>query len=136
MKEGYLAVEITTPQKKWVFEDVSSCSAPGVEGGFQILINHAPLLNQITIGEIKLERETGTEIFATSGGFLEVLNDRVSLLLESCEKAEQIHIERAQKSAERARQRLKERTEKVDIVRAEVSLARALNRLRIGEKLK
>ncbi len=136
MNEGFLAVEITTPQKKWEYKDVRSCSAPGVEGGFQVLMNHAPMLNQLEIGEVRLESESGNKLFATSGGFLEVLNNKVSLLLESCEEAEQINVERAERSAERARERLQERSEKLDTARAEASLARALNRIRIAGKVK
>ncbi len=136
MEEGYLTVDITTPQRKWIFDEIKSCTAPGVEGGFQVLFNHAPMLNQIDVGEIKLETEKGREIFATSGGFLEVLKNKVSLLLETCEKAENIDLERAQDSAKRARKRLEEHAEQTDIPRAETALARALNRIRVAGNVK
>jgi F-type H+-transporting ATPase subunit epsilon len=132
MKEGYLTVDITTPQRKWIFEEIKSCTAPGVEGGFQVLFKHAPMLNQLDVGEIKLETDRDLEIFATSGGFLEVLKNTVSLLLESCEKAENIDLDRARDAAERARRRLQEHAEKTDIPRAEAALARALNRIRVA----
>jgi len=135
MNANNLIVEITTPQKKRTFEEVISCSAPGVKGSFQVLFNHAPLLSQLGIGEIKIETGEGQFYFATSGGFLEVLNNRVSLLLETCESADEIDIQRAESAAERARRRLKEREKDLDETRAEVALARALNRLRVARKI-
>jgi len=130
-----LTVSITTPQKKRVFEGVNSCTAPGIRGSFQILVNHAPLLSQLEIGEIKLESEKGLERFSTSGGFLEVLKNNVSLLLESCEKAEEIDVERAKSALERARKRLHEKKAELDSSRAEAALLRALNRIRIAGKV-
>ena len=130
-----LTVSITTPQKKRVFEGVTSCTAPGTRGSFQILVNHAPLLSQLEIGEIKLESEKGLERFSTSGGFLEVLKNNVSLLLESCEKAEEIDVERAKSALERARKRLHEKKAELDSSRAEAALLRALNRIRIAGKV-
>jgi F-type H+-transporting ATPase subunit epsilon len=127
-------VEITTPHKKWAFENVKSCSAPGVKGSFQVLHNHAPLLNQLEIGAIKLETAEETFFYAASGGFLEVLNNKVVLLLETCEKAEQIDVSRAENAADRARTRLSDKTEEVDLSRAKLALARALNRIRIAGK--
>jgi len=136
MDENRLSVTITTPQKKWVLDDIVSVTAPGVMGSFQVLSQHAPLMTQLEIGEIKVEKEGGTELFATAGGFLEVLKNNVSLLLESCEVAAEIDSARAENSAERARDRLKNHSEEIDIPRAEMALARALNRIRIANKVK
>jgi F-type H+-transporting ATPase subunit epsilon len=131
-----ITVTITTPQIEWSFENVSSCSAPGVEGGFQILSNHASLLSQLEIGLIKLKTTDGEEhLFATSGGFLEVHDNKVSIVVETCERASEIDVARAEHSAERARHRLKERPDDLDVTRAELSLQRALNRIRIAYKL-
>jgi len=135
MASDNLTVTITTPQKEWIFNNVISCSAPGVEGGFQILVNHASLMSQLEIGLIKLGNQEREQFFATSGGFLEVSENKISLLLETCEIASEIDIERAESSAERARKRLKERPDDVDIVRAQLSLQRALNRIRVAHKL-
>ncbi|MEJ2636305.1 MAG: F0F1 ATP synthase subunit epsilon [Calditrichia bacterium] len=134
METNLFTVEITTPQKKWTFENVISCSAPGVKGSFQVLYNHAPLLSQLEIGSIKLETTDGILFFATSGGFLEVLNNKVGMLLDTAEKSDQIDVTRAGNAAERARNRLKERAEDLDAARAEASLARALNRLYVAQK--
>lgn len=135
MAGNNLTVTITTPQKEWIFNNVISCSAPGVEGGFQILVKHAPFMSQLEIGIIKLEKQEGEQFFATSGGFLEVSQNKISLLLDTCEIASEIDIERAESSAERARERLKERSDDLDIVRAQLSLQRALNRIKVANKL-
>jgi len=135
MELNKLKVSITTPQKKWNFEDVISCTAPGVKGSFQILINHAPLMNKIEIGEVRITSREGEQSFATSGGFLEVLENDISLLLETCEDAAKIDVERAKKAADRARERLRQKAEDVDGVRAEAALARALNRIRVASKV-
>ncbi len=136
MERNILKVEITTPQKKWQFDETLAIKAPGVKGSFQVLYNHAPLMSQLEIGEVKLETSDGISMFATSGGFLEVLDNRVSLLLESCEKADSIDVERAEKAAERARTRLESGEETVDAMRAEAALARAMNRIKIARKSK
>jgi F-type H+-transporting ATPase subunit epsilon len=130
-----LTVSITTPQKKRVFEGVNSCTAPGTKGSFQVLVNHAPLLSQLEIGEIKLVSDQGLERFSTSGGFLEVLKNNVSLLLETCENSEEIDVERAKSALERARKRLQEKSVDLDNSRAEGALLRALNRIRIAGKV-
>jgi len=136
MNENNLSVTITTPQNKWILDEIKSVTAPGVMGSFQVLRHHAPMMTQLEIGEIKLETEQNVERFATTGGFLEVLKNNVSLLLESCEKATEIDIGRAERAAGRARERLQKRPEEVDIPRAEIALARALNRIRIANKVK
>ncbi len=133
MAEG-LSIEITTPQKQWRFEHAASCTAPGVLGNFQVLQNHAPLMSELTIGELKVVVDGDEKYFAVSGGFLEVKNNVVSLVLEACEAADEIDVERAQRAMERAKQRLKERRPDLDVVRAEAALTRALNRLRVARK--
>lgn len=135
MAVNNITVTITTPQIEWTFENVLSCSAPGVKGRFQILSNHASLLSQLEIGLIKLETGGKEHLFATSGGFLEVHDNKVSIVVETCEKASEIDVTRAEQSADRARHRLKERPDDLDVMRAELSLQRALNRIRIAHKL-
>ena len=135
MDEKYLRVNVTTPQKTWVFEQVNTVSAPGIMGGFQVLINHAPMIAQLEIGEIELNLPDKIQLYATSGGFLEILNDQVSLLLESCEQANEIDVNRAEASADRAKERLRNKSEDIDLARAEAALARALNRIKIASKI-
>jgi F-type H+-transporting ATPase subunit epsilon len=135
MNGNKISVTITTPQKKWILDDIIGVTAPGVMGSFQVLSQHAPMMAQLDIGEVKLETGEGSQLFATTGGFLEVLKNNISLLLESCEKADEIDIARAESAADRARKRLKERSAEIDIIRAEGALARALNRIRVANKV-
>ncbi len=109
-----------------------SFSAPGEEGGFQVLYNHAPLLSAIVVGEVKIQESDGKLArYATSGGFVEVLSNHVVLLAETAESSEEIDVRRAEEAKRRAEERLHEPAPDLDIQRARLALARALNRLRI-----
>lgn len=126
-----LYVEIVTPGKRIFQGEAQSIRVPGVQGAFQVLRNHAPMIAAIDIGPLYLTTPTGDQItFATSGGFLEVLNNVVTVLGETVEPASDIDLERAKVSEERARQRLLESG--VDRARAEQALERARNRMRIA----
>lgn len=135
MAEKTFTLEIVTPRKVVFAGDVVSFSAPGVVGGFQVLYNHAPLLAAIGIGEAKLRDTHGQELrYATSGGFVDVLSNHVTMLAESAENPDDIDKARAEAAKERAMKRLAERQAGTDIERARVALARALNRLRIVQR--
>lgn len=136
MAEKTFKLEIVTPRKVVFSGDVQSFSAPGVMGGFQVLVNHAPLLAEITTGEVKLRDPQGSErSYATSGGFVDVLRNHVTLLAETAETPEEIDVGRAEKAKERARKRLAHREAGTDVERAEAALARAVNRLKIAQRL-
>jgi F-type H+-transporting ATPase subunit epsilon len=114
--------------------DVQTFTAPGVVGSFQVLFNHAPLLAAIGIGEVKMRDLLDNEIrYATSGGFVDVLKNNVTMLAETAERADEIDPARAVAAKERAAQRLAGRSSGIDVERARVALARALNRLKISE---
>lgn len=135
MSDKNILLEIVTPVKKVFSGNVQSFSAPGVVGGFQTLFNHAPLLSQIEIGEIKIVDDFGKTIFySTSGGFVEVNKNKIIVLADSAERADEIDFERATNSKLRAEERLKNRTSDLNILRAQISLSRALNRLKVSAK--
>ena len=95
MMDKTFKLEIVTPRKTVFDAPVQSVSAPGALGGFQVLVNHAPLLSSLRVGELKLLDQDGKEIrFATSGGFLEVRKNVVTLLAETAERADEIDVER------------------------------------------
>lgn len=128
-------IEIVTPRKIIFNGDVNSFSAPGLEGGFQVLFNHAPLLSTIGIGEVKLTTKDNAENrYATSGGFVEVKGNKVAMLAETIESINEIDVKRAEAAKERASQRLRERKPGIDLIRAEAALQRALNRIRLAYK--
>jgi F-type H+-transporting ATPase subunit epsilon len=125
------AVEVITPERTVMSTQAVSVSAPGVEGGFQVLYDHAALLSGLEAGRVTVRTAEGPQqVFATSGGVLEVRDNKVLLLLESAERALDIDVARAEAARARARERLAHRTAETDVIRAEAALRRALNRLR------
>lgn len=135
MADKSFTLEIVTPARVIFEGEVISFSAPGVMGGFQVLYNHAPLLAEIGIGAVKLVRPDGGDLrFATSGGFVNVLDNHVTMLAESVEGAAEINKERAQAARDRARQKLGEKLNDIELHEIQQALERALNRIRIAEK--
>jgi F-type H+-transporting ATPase subunit epsilon len=132
MKEIF--VEIITPSKSAYKGQVKSITLPGTLGNFQVLFNHAPLLSSLEIGKITIEDATGQHIeYATSGGTVDVKDNKVLLLADSVELVNEIDVERAKKAYERAKERLANRSKgDVDIMRAELALQRAINRMKMA----
>lgn len=130
MKEFNL--EVITPSKPVFSGAVVSVTVPGTLGNFQVLYNHAPILSSLEIGIVKIKLLSGDEKeFFTSGGTIEVLNNKVIILAESFESKDEIDLARAERSLERARERLsKWNKNNIDIVRAQASLNRALSRIK------
>ncbi|MFN3695560.1 MAG: ATP synthase F1 subunit epsilon, partial [Ignavibacterium sp.] len=95
--------------------------------------NHAPIISTFEIGMIKIDLTDKSKYFATAGGTIEVLNNKVLVLADSIESSDQIDIDRALKAKERAEKRLAEKKAETDIARAQAALARALNRIKIKE---
>jgi F-type H+-transporting ATPase subunit epsilon len=122
-------LEIVTPVKVIFTGAVLHVKAPGIKGYFGILHNHAPFLTALKIGVIEVRSGQGMKLFATSGGFAEVVENVMKILVETCEAAAEIDIERAERARDRAMQRLEHRSADVDAVRAQAALARAMNRL-------
>jgi len=135
MTDKIYRLEIVTPNKVVFSGDVTSFSAPGVIGGFQVLRNHAPLLSNIAVGEVKLTDAGGIEFrFATSGGFVEVHENKLVMLAETAERSDEIDVTRAEAARERAQRRLAEKKAETDIERARLALHRALNRLKVAAR--
>lgn len=134
MAEKIFQIEIATPQKYHNYDSALSCSAPGALGRFQILYDHAPFVSQLDIGELRIDTLGEIIHFATSGGFIQVMQNKVLFLLDSCESSEEIDTQRAEDAKERAKRRLEKRGDDIDIPRAKFALSRALNRLQIAGK--
>ena len=133
MAEKIFKLEIVTPKKVTYNADVTSFTAPGVVGGFQVLRSHAPLLSNVGVGEVKIVDMEGKELhYATSGGFVEVHDNKVIMVAEPAERADEIDVSRAQAARERAQKRLVEKQVETDVERAKVALHRAVNRLRVA----
>lgn len=133
MAEKIFKLEIVTPKKVTYNANVTSFTAPGVVGGFQVLRSHAPLLSNVGVGEVKIVDMEGKELhYATSGGFVEVHDNKVIMVAETVERADEIDASRAQAAHERAQKRLGEKRIEIDVDRAKVALQRAINRLRVA----
>jgi len=133
MVEKTFHLEIVTPKRIVYKGEVMSFSAPGVEGGFQVLHSHAPLLASLKIGEVKISDTSGTEFhYAISGGFTEVRDNKVVLLAETAERSDEINVERVKEACDRAKKRIAENYPETDIERAKLALYRALNRLKVA----
>lgn len=126
---------IVTPSSM-VFEgEVRSVLAPGTDGYFEVLIGHVPMLSSLQPGILTIRNDEGRKQFTVSGGFVEVLRTRVTVLAETIEEVGAIDVGRAQQAEERARRRLESAEEGVDVDRAKASLDRALNRIRARASL-
>lgn len=127
-------LEIITPEKVAYKAEVVGITLPGTNGEFQVLFNHAPLVSTFEVGIIKILVDENKGIaFATSGGTVDIKDNNVLVLANTLERPDQIDIDRAKESAERARKRLaSEKKAEIDASRAEASLTRALNRLKVA----
>ena len=98
--------EIVTQERLLYSEDVDMVIAPGSDGELGILPHHAPLLTSLAYGELRLKRGGGEESFAIGGGILEVTPDKVTVLADSAERAEEIDLARAEEARKRAEEML------------------------------
>jgi len=127
-------LEIVTAERVVFSDNVDVVVAPGVEGQLGILPHHAPLMTMLLPGELRV-RKGGEEFsLAISGGFLEVRPDRIIVLADAAERAEEIDIARAEAAKRRAEEQLKHPTPEVDIAQAEAALRRSLARLKVVER--
>lgn len=127
-------IEMITPKRVIFKGDVVAFFAPGINGKFEILKNHAPFISAMTIGEIILRYDDGyDEYYATSGGFVEVNENKVLVLAETCEKASEIDINMAREAHEKALKKLEDRAN-YDTEQINLAIKRAINRIRIAEK--
>ncbi len=127
-----LFLEVVTPQKAIVSEEVEIVVAPGSEGEFGALKGHTTFLTSLKVGTLRYKDASGKERYLfINGGFAEVLPDKVTILAESAEYRKDIDVERATKAKERAENRLAAKAGDTDLARAEVALKRAMHRLKI-----
>ena len=136
MSELYL--EVVTPEKVVVSQEVDIVVAPGTLGEFGVLPEHVGFLSGIVPGELRYRLDDKVESLAVTTGFSEVFNNRVSVLVDAAEMVHDIDVERAQRAMERAKERLeKDRgTEDIDFLRAEAALRRAIIRIKVAEAAK
>jgi F-type H+-transporting ATPase subunit epsilon len=125
-----LQLNIVSPDRLLVRDAVTGVTVPGKGGYIGVLPGHAPLLTELVPGELSYTREGAKHFLCVNWGFAEVLPDRVIVLVQSAERAEEIDVQRAQKAKERAEDRLKRFSDpEIDMERARESLRRAIARL-------
>lgn len=129
-----LTVEIVTVERTVLQESgVDEVIAPGVEGQLAVLPQHAAFMTMLAPGELVLKKGNDEIPFAVTGGFFEVLNDRVIVLADAAERADEIDIARAEAARERARQALDRRESLEDAAAMQAALQRSMIRLRVAE---
>lgn len=126
--------EIVTAERVVYSDDVDVVVAPGIDGQLAVLPHHAPLMTMLQPGELMVRKGTEEQSMFVSGGFLEVCGDKVVILADAAERAEEIDIARAEEAKHRAEERITQHPAHVEHARAEAALLRSLVRLKIAEK--
>jgi len=129
-----LTLEIVTPERLLVREQVDEVQIPGAEGYFGVLPGHTPLLATLQVGQLWYRKGQDKVYLAIAFGFAEVLPDRVTVLAQIAERAEEIDIERAKGSLQRAEGRMTRPTMDLDLERARIAMLKSLIRLQVAER--
>ena len=130
--EGKILLSIVTPERKVFEAPVDELVVPGSEGYLGVLPGHAPLLTALQTGELSFREGSRWHWCFISKGFVEVLSDKVSVLADVGERAEEVDVERARSARERAEGRLRNPTPDVDWDRARAALQRAITRIQVA----
>jgi F-type H+-transporting ATPase subunit epsilon len=127
---------VVTPERQLLKETVVEVTIPGLDGELGVLPGHAPLMTELGVGELRYKTANSGQptALAIIQGFAEVLPDRVTVLAETAERAEEIDLSRAERALERAQRRIAQPTPEVDWARAEFALRRALIRIQLARK--
>jgi len=129
-----IRLEIVTAERVVFADNVDVVIAPGISGELGILPHHAPLMTTLVPGEL-IARKNGEEYnMAISGGFIEVRPDRVIILADAAERAEEIDIARAEAAKKRAQEQLVRSASAVEAAAAEAALRRALARIEVADR--
>lgn len=127
-------IQIVTPERLVVETTAQEVQIPGKKGYLGILPGHAPLITELAVGEISYRDGQTTGRVAVAWGFAEILPDKVTILAETAERAEDIDVARAQRARERAEERLTKGGSEIDYARCQVALQRADTRLQVAGK--
>jgi F-type H+-transporting ATPase subunit epsilon len=129
-----LALEIVTPDRSIVSQQVDEVELPGADGYFGVLPGHTPLLSSLQVGELWYRTGQETHYLAVAFGFAEVLPDRVTVLAQIAERAQDIDVARAESAKTRAEERVASPHADMDFERARVALLKALTRLQVASR--
>lgn len=130
-------LEIITPTRVFDEGQVNYLRAPSTDGLFGVMAGHVSAMMSLDVGEIKIERSGVTKYMATSGGYAEIKDNHVQLLVETAEPAEDIDIQRARAAYERAKEALTAKQQELEDEHRDLdAMERALNRMRIAKRSK
>ena len=130
-----LTLEIVTPERVILSEEgVESVTVPGAQGELTLLPQHAALMTALKAGPMVVRKGGVESDFALSGGFLEIKDDKVTILADTAEHSEEIDAARAEAARERARTEVRERQADINIAAVMASIERAQVRLRVVER--
>jgi F-type H+-transporting ATPase subunit epsilon len=127
-------LEIVTPTRRLVKDEVTDVQMPGLNGYLGILPGHAPLITELAVGVITYHANGVTHNLVVCWGFAEVLPDKATILAEAAERPQEIDVARAEKAKERAEERLKSSDPQIDYARAQDALQRAETRLTLARE--
>src|SRR5215217_4582342 len=131
----HIDLQIVTPDRLIVQEQVDEVEIPGSAGYFGVLPGHTPLLASLAVGELWYRKGQEKFFLSIAFGFAEVLPDRVTILARLAQRAEDIDVERADAAKQRAQERLAQPTSDVDYERARVALMKSMVRLQVSTRL-
>lgn len=129
-----LTLEVVTPDRSLIREEVDEVQVPGSEGYLGVLPGHTPLLSMLHVGELWYRIGQEKHYLALAGGFVEVLPDRVTILAEIAEKAHEIDVPRAEQAKKRAEELLARPTLDLDMERARIAMMKSLIRLQVASR--
>jgi F-type H+-transporting ATPase subunit epsilon len=130
----HLTLEIVTPERPLIREQVDEVIVPAAQGYLGVLPGHTPLLVRLDIGQLSYRKGHETFYLLVAFGFAEILADRVTILAQTAEKAEEIDLKRAETARDRAQERLARPTMEMDFERARIAMMKALVRLQVASK--
>ncbi|HZS15426.1 MAG TPA: F0F1 ATP synthase subunit epsilon [Candidatus Dormibacteraeota bacterium] len=131
-----LQVELVTAEGRVLSQEADFVRAPGLAGELGVLPHHIPLMTPLRPGEVLVRNEGNEEFLFVAGGFLEVLPDKVVILADAAERAEDIDEARAEEARRKAQQLMEQKVSDEDAAEAAAALERAMYRLRIAEMRK
>jgi F-type H+-transporting ATPase subunit epsilon len=128
-------LQIVTPDKMLVHDQVDEVEIPGTEGYFGVLPGHTPLLASLAVGELWYRKGQEKTFLSIAFGFAEVLPERVTILAQLAETAEEIDVSRAEEARKRAEARLSQPKAEIDYERARVALMKSVARLQVASRM-
>ncbi|QFT90926.1 ATP synthase epsilon chain [Bacillus sp. THAF10] len=129
-----LKVSVVTPDGPVYESDVDMVVAKAQSGELGVLPGHIPMVAPLQIGAVRMKKGDKTDRVAVNGGFLEVRPDKVTILAQTAEAADDIDLTRAEEAKKRAEQRLQSKQDDIDYRRAEFALQRAINRINVAKR--